>query len=131
MTPAKHLKASLCFTTIQPSLRALWTKPRWHVVKPVRPRKQTASRTSCANVIRITSAGEPFKMCVRQRVILKSSPESLIYKVAASIISRLITVRRSHAVMSPNEAIQQSSTHDEVHPRRPDQQVNRQECEGD
>ena len=30
MTPAKLLKESPCFMTIQPSLHARWTKPPWH-----------------------------------------------------------------------------------------------------
>jgi predicted nuclease of restriction endonuclease-like (RecB) superfamily len=58
MTPVKLSKASLCFTTLQPSLRARWTKPRWHFAMLVTPGKQTASLVSCANVIRITSAGK-------------------------------------------------------------------------
>src|SRR6266403_295891 len=58
MTLAKLLRGSPCFMTIQPSLRVRWTKPRWHFAKRVTPRKQTVSRTNCANVIRITSAGE-------------------------------------------------------------------------
>src|SRR5215470_17427353 len=58
MTPAKLSKASLCFMTIQPSLPARWTKPRWHFARRVTPKKQTAFRASCANVIRITPAGE-------------------------------------------------------------------------
>src|SRR5256885_11039616 len=58
MTQARLLRESPCFMTIQPSLRARWTKPRWHFAKRVTPRKQTACRTSCANVIQITSAGD-------------------------------------------------------------------------
>src|SRR6266513_3703619 len=58
MTLARLLRESPCFMTIQPSLRARWTKPRWHFAKRVTPRKQTASRASYANVIRITSADE-------------------------------------------------------------------------
>src|SRR5258707_4479577 len=73
MTLAKLLRESPCFMTIQPSLRVRWTKPRWPFAKLVTPRKQTASRASCANVIRITSAGEPFKMCMQRRVYRKGS----------------------------------------------------------
>src|SRR6266545_480088 len=62
MTPAKLLRELPCFMTIQPSLRVRWTKPRWHFARRVTPRKQTACRASCANVIRITSAGEQRRM---------------------------------------------------------------------
>src|SRR5256885_15951703 len=58
MTPAKLSKVSLCFTTILPSLRARWTRPRGHFDRRETQRKQTASRASCVNVIRITSVGE-------------------------------------------------------------------------
>src|SRR6516162_8509470 len=57
MTPAKLSKASPCFTTIQPSLRARWTKLPLRFGKLAIPKKQTASRVSYANVTRITSAG--------------------------------------------------------------------------
>ena len=73
MTPAKLSKALLCFTMIQPSLHAPWTKPPSLIGKPAKPKRQTVSRASCANVIRITSAGEPLKTCVQRRVLSRSS----------------------------------------------------------
>src|SRR2546425_11346802 len=54
MTQAKRLKESRCFTTIQRSLPAHWTKPRWHIGKQATPRKRIAYRASCASDIRIT-----------------------------------------------------------------------------
>src|SRR5437879_13762863 len=54
MTPAKLLRELLCFTTIQPSLPAHWTKPRWHIGKQATPRKRIACRASCGSDIRIT-----------------------------------------------------------------------------
>src|SRR4029077_7113782 len=40
-------------------------------------------------------------------------------------------VKASCLLSMPVAVSRQSSTHDEIHPRRPDQQVDRQECEGD
>src|SRR5438876_10402511 len=54
MTQAKRLKESRCFTTIQRSLPAHWTKPCWHIGKQATPRKRIAYRASCGSDIRIT-----------------------------------------------------------------------------
>src|SRR5205807_3202722 len=54
MTQAKRLKESRCFTTIQRSLPAHWTEPRWHIGKQATPRKRIACRASCGSDIRIT-----------------------------------------------------------------------------
>jgi len=56
MTRAKRLRASLCFTTTQPSLRVHSTKPRSHIGKPAKPRKQIDCRGNCENDIQITLA---------------------------------------------------------------------------
>src|SRR5262245_59961442 len=59
MTPAKLTKASLCFTTTEPSLRARPPKPQRRFARPATPRKPIASRTSCASTTRITPADSP------------------------------------------------------------------------
>jgi tetratricopeptide (TPR) repeat protein len=69
----KAFKGVACSMTIQPSLHARWTKPRWHFVRPVRATKQIASRASCANVTRITSAGDRAIVVAQSRRYLETT----------------------------------------------------------
>src|SRR5205809_1251539 len=63
MTRAKHLRESLSFMMIRPSLLAPWTKPPWHIGKLGKPRKPIVSRASYGSDTRITPAGrqDPFR----------------------------------------------------------------------
>src|SRR5437870_8834974 len=78
MTRARLLKELLCFTTIRPSLLAHWTKPRWHIGKPAKPKRPIGSRASYANATQITPAGrqDPFRYdlaCLQTRRDLRCS----------------------------------------------------------
>src|SRR6478735_6675565 len=95
MTLAKLSKAWLFFTTIQPSLRARWTKPRWHFARRVTPRKQTASRASCANVIQITSADDRSARLLLLARFLNLIGDELFIGQDGAVFSRENFVRQS------------------------------------